>query len=413
MPLSQSWGPLLSGVLLAGSILAWPVAAHAAPLPGPLYKLASSPTVYVEHNGTLHAIASPAMLYDLGYTWQDLHTVKTLPVPIGTPITLLKLPSSPAVYLEHNGHMHWIASAKIFNQNGFQWANVYTVSQFPAPIGSPITSTAPPNNTRQVGWQVFTANGVPVSSAHPVTSGTKLLVEPVDAAGAIVPDTLADTVSLTLHSNAPPYQGYLSELPYPGTPPLVTVYASPTVTPSYTFTGSAFGINLGVNSTYPATFSVSPQGAANATVTGVTGPSSAAAPVVSAPVSNSIGQIQVVHGIQPNQTYSVQLQLETSSGQPVLGIAPLLGSQAYPTTASPYQSPNSPNFTVSTGGRATPSTLTFGHLGTNHVYLTYHTGSAHNVPDVLSLYGTQNVPGAGPANQKNFIPVVELVTNAF
>ncbi len=514
MPVSKSRGALLSGLLLASSSLVLPGVANAATLPGPLYKLASTPTVYVDHNGSLHAIASPAMLNDLGYTWNDLKTVTTLPAPVGAPITLLKPQSSAQVYLYQKGQLHWIESAKVFNQNGFQWSNVYAVSQLPAPIGSPITGTVTPtntvppaasykslsafpyiaaggtktiaidalntngsidttyhgnltvssstshvtfktaagrytsgplsvaftngvglltvkagsttgntslrwsngelnltvlpNSTSQVGWRAYTASGVPVSSVHPVTSGAKLILEPVDAQGAIVPDTSADNVSLYVNSNAPFYLGYVNNMPFGGPPSLMTAYASASTNPSYTFTGSAFNSNLGVNSSYPATFPVSPNGPANVKVTGVSGSSSSAAPVVSNPVSNSIGQLQLVNGIQADHTYSVQLQLETSNNQPILGIAQLLLSQAYPTTSASNQSPN---FTVSKGGRTTPSTLTFGHLGTNHVYLTYHTGSAHNVPDVLSLYGTQNV-ASGPPNQIPD-PIVELATNAF
>ncbi len=49
MPLIKSRGVGLSGLLLASTSLAFlPGAANAAALPGPLYKLASAPTVYVE-----------------------------------------------------------------------------------------------------------------------------------------------------------------------------------------------------------------------------------------------------------------------------------------------------------------------------------------------------------------------------
>ena len=267
--------------------------------------------------------------------------------------------------------------------------------------------TIMPNTTNQVGWRAFTVGGTPISSLSPVTTSTTVVLQPVDAAGVIVPGTLADNVNLTLNSNAPGYQVYIGMLMSPGVPTLQTFYASNQAA-SYYFSGSAFGVNLGVSNAYQATFSVVPAAPANLKVTAVTGPTSSAAPEVSAPVSNHIGQIQLVTGIHANETYQVQLQLETNNNKPILGIAQLFGSQAYPTSAN---SDEVPTFSVSTSGRSTPSTLTFGHIGTNHVYLNYHTGSANNVPDVLSLYGIQNESLYGPG--LGFVPIVQLMTNAF
>ncbi|AUW93071.1 hypothetical protein BXT84_03165 [Sulfobacillus thermotolerans] len=513
--LVKSRAALVSGVLLvsSASLIVPSTVADAATLPGPIYKLANAPTVYVDHNGSLHAVASPAMLYALGYQWSDLTTVKTLPAPVRSPITLLKLAASPQVYLYQNGQLHWIENGTVFRENGFQWANVYLVRKLPAPIGTPLTGitkgmgtvppaasysslsafpyipaggtktiaidaldangsidttyngdltvssssssvrfensagaivlgpisvpftngvgkvtlkaaqvtghvvlqwntgslplTIMPNTTTQVGWRAFTASGTPISSLSPITTSTTVVLEPVDAAGAIVPGTLADNVALTLNSNAPGYQAYMEMSEWPGIPTLQTLYASAQGT-SYSFSGSAFGEPLGVSNAYPATFSVAPDAPANLKVTAVTGPTSSAVPDLSAPVSNNIGQIQLVTGIRANETYQVQLQLETNNNQPILGIAQLFGSQAYPTTANATEVPT---FSVSASGRSTPSTLTFGHVGTNHVYLTYHTGSANNVPDVLSLYGIQNEQLYGP--DLGFVPIVQLVTNAF
>ncbi len=508
MTLGRSREVWMSGLLIAGSsILLVPGITNAATLLGPLYKLSSSTTVYVAHNGSLHAIASPTMLFDLGYTWKDVATVTTLPDPIGPSVSLLKPRSGSKVYLYQDGQMHWITNEQVFKQNGYQWDNVYGVSSLPAPIGSSITSTSSaasfvslsafpyipaggtktiaidalntngaidtsyngtltvsnstdnltlkdstgtyghgpitisfvkgigivtvgagtkigsavlqagpkqllnltirPNTTAQIGWRVFTSAGVPVTSLDPVTSSDGLLVEPVDVAGTIVPATMADNVSLFPDTNAPGYQSYISYLPFPPAPPLTTVYASSSA-PSFTFTGSYGGMDLGENLAYPITFLISPDSPANVKVTNVIGASSNSAPVVSNPVSNNIGQIQLVNGIQADQTYSIQLQLETNTGQPILGIPALFKNGAYPTTASPGQSPT---FNVSTSARTTPSTLTFGHFGASHVYLTYHTGSANNLPDILSLYGTQNEQLYGPG--LGYTPIVQLVTNAF
>jgi hypothetical protein len=457
------------------------------------------------------------MLYDLGYTWSDLTTVTALPAPVESPINLVKIANTPKVYFYQDGQMHWVESGKVFDQNGFQWANVYAVSKLPAPLGSPLTGIAAPahtvspaasyvslssfpyipaggtktiaiaalnttgaidtaydgtltvsnpthnltfknsagtyvsgsvsvsftkgvgllmikagpatgtasldwnngsqgltilpNNTTQIGWRVYTAHGVPVSSVNPITGPTKVLVEPVDAAGAIVPATLADNVSLQIISQAPLYQDVRDHERC--ILPLTSVYAASTAVP-YTFTGSTGstgseerGYYMGFSTAYPATLSTSPDSAANVKVTAVIGPSSTTAPVLSNPISNGIGQIQLVTGIQANQTYSIQLQLETDNNQPILGISQLLGTQAYPINASSGQLPT---FSISAGGRSTPSTLTYGHRGVNHVYLTYHSGSANNVPDALSLYGT---PMQSLAPCSSYIPIAQLITNAF
>lgn len=500
---------LLGGLLLAAaSFPLLPSGAEATTLPGPLYKLSSAPTVYVEQGGALHAVASPAMLFDLGYSWNDMTVVTRLPAPVGTPINLLQPHGSPKVYLYQNGQLHWIETSAIFKQNGFQWANVYPVNSLPAalgtPITGPITSNVPPggfnsqsafpdipagktktltidalnsngsidtayqgtltvsnptNNlmfqnspgsyvagpfsvdfvhgigtvtvkagtttgtahlqfasnllslsilpdtSNQVGWRVFTAAKIPVTSVNPLTTvPANLLIEPVDAAGHIVSGTLADEVSLRVISSSPA----IRNLPFSASNPTVAILYAGSQGIPYTFNGQAFGVNIGASAAYPLTFSVVPRPAATVKVTAVQGPASSPAPTLSNPVSNN-GQIQVVTGIQANQTYHLQLQLETASQQPILGLPTLYGSKAYPILPSTNQSPS---FSVSTNGRATPSSLEWDYLGVNHVYLTYRTGSANNVPDLLSLWGTLADYGNQPGSFAP-TPIVELVTNSF
>jgi hypothetical protein len=407
----------------------------------------------------LHWIENEKVFSANGFQWSNVYLVRNLPAPVGTPVTgIIKgtnTESPPASYaslsafpyipaggiktiaieaLNADGSLDttYNGSLSVSSSSTYVRFENNTDSFVLGPISVPFTDgvgkltmkaaqvtghvviqwnsgslplTIMPNTTNQVGWRAFTVGGTPISSLSPVTTSTTVVLQPVDAAGVIVPGTLADNVALALNSNAPDYQGYLSE--FPGVPTLQTLYASAQGA-SYYFSGSAFGVNLGVSNAYPATFSVVPADPANLKVTAVTGPTSSAAPEVSAPVSNNIGQIQLVTGIHANETYQVQLQLETNNNKPILGIAQLFGSQAYPTTANADEVPT---FSVSTSGRSTPSTLTFGHVGTNHVYLTYHTGSANNIPDVLSLYGIQNEPLYGPG--LGFVPIVQLVTNAF
>lgn len=118
--------------------------ADASSLPGPIYKLSSNPTVYIDRNGSLHAIASKAMFYALGYQFNALHVVNHLPAPVGSPVSLLRLPSQSKVYQYSGGQLHWIPSAKIFVARGYQWNNIYTVSKLPGPIGSPLTMPVTP-----------------------------------------------------------------------------------------------------------------------------------------------------------------------------------------------------------------------------------------------------------------------------
>ena len=159
----------VSLISLVGTNWGFASAAQAATVPGPIYKLASKPTVYVERNGKLHAIVSTTMFYDLGYQWNQLHVVQQLPAPIGSPIQLLKLAMNPEIYLYQQGTLHWIPSAQVFNAQGYQWDNVYDVTKLPAAIGSPVQqpSVLPQNAAFMTGFPY-----VPIS-------GTKTLV--VDA----------------------------------------------------------------------------------------------------------------------------------------------------------------------------------------------------------------------------------------
>ncbi len=159
----------VSLISLVGTNWGFTSVAQAATVPGPIYKLASKPTVYVERNGKLHAIASTTMFYDLGYQWNQLHVVQQLPTPIGSPVQLFKLGMNPEVYLYQQGVLHWILSAQVFNSQGYQWDNVYDVTKLPAVIGSPVQqpSVLPQNAAVMSGFPY-----VPVS-------GTKTLV--VDA----------------------------------------------------------------------------------------------------------------------------------------------------------------------------------------------------------------------------------------
>ena len=165
--------------------------AQAATVPGPIYKLASKPTVYVERNGKLHAIASTTMFYDLGYQWNQLHVVQQLPAPIGSPVQLFKLASNTAVYLYQQGALHWIPSAPVFNSQGYQWDNVYAVTKLPAVIGSPVQqpSVLPQNAAVMTGFP-----DVPVS-------GTKTLVVDAFTNNGLLDSTYSGTGPVKITQN--------------------------------------------------------------------------------------------------------------------------------------------------------------------------------------------------------------------
>ncbi|PSR29558.1 MAG: hypothetical protein C7B47_02230 [Sulfobacillus thermosulfidooxidans] len=480
-----------------------PATVNAFSLPGPIYKLPNKPTVYIERNGKMHAIANETIFYDLGYQFTELHVVNTLPAPIGSAVDLFKLPNKPQVYWYSQGTLHWIVSAQIFVARGFQWDNIYTVSQLPGPIGSPISaSTTPPastppatilplvgfpdvivgqtkdividgltslnqvdqsysgtipvtlsdtshnfsiwngsswissgtvkvslhdgtgiiqvksgntpwqsadlifgssgsqdtqqltsvpDTTKQVGWRVFTDSSQPspVSGEHPayLKGSSTFLIEPVDAHGKIVPGTLADKVDVT----ADP-QVYVGSCPFSSTQ--CNIISSPYVSTK----GIAFIDNQTLfSSSTPIVFSLTPQTPAQAQVTAVTPKGSSSSITPSALVKTPSGDIQTVGDILPNHSYVIQLQLQTSSGQPILGL-PELGLTTS-TQISLYQNK-----------RSTPSTLSFEKAGENHLYFLYNSGSEDNSPDVLALFGSPPGNNLPPVDQSIFL---ELITNSF
>lgn len=138
----------LSSASLLGLALDTTPALAASPLnPYAAIKLngASHPTVYLQRNGTLHAIGSAQEFYDLGYSFSDVHRANLLPDPIGKPIELFRQTANPKVYLLQNGTLHWISTPAQLYALGYTFHDVYKVSVLPDPIGAPETvpSTTP------------------------------------------------------------------------------------------------------------------------------------------------------------------------------------------------------------------------------------------------------------------------------
>lgn len=135
---------LSSVSLLALALDITPALAATAMNPYTAIKLngASHPTVYLQRNGTMHAISSEKEFYDLGYSFSEVHRLNLLPDPVGKPVELFRQVSHPQVYILNNGTLHWISSAAQLAALGYSFSDVYKVSALPYPVGAPET-TAP------------------------------------------------------------------------------------------------------------------------------------------------------------------------------------------------------------------------------------------------------------------------------
>ncbi|AEJ40216.1 hypothetical protein TPY_2036 [Sulfobacillus acidophilus TPY] len=113
--------------------------------PYPVYRVMGHPTVYIERNGVMQAILTKAEFFDLGFRWSDVRVVSQLPDPVGSSAQLFRQSGQSAVYWYNGGQLHWIPSPAVFQAMRFQWDDVYTVSQLPWPVGSPVAQpTNPP-----------------------------------------------------------------------------------------------------------------------------------------------------------------------------------------------------------------------------------------------------------------------------
>jgi hypothetical protein len=125
--------------LMALSLDIAPALAATALNPYPAIKLAgpSHPTVYLERNGTLHAVGTESEFFDMGYSFSQVHDVGVLPEPVDQPAMLFRQVSHPQVYLMYNGELHWISSVAMLESLGYNFNDVYRVSALPASVGAP------------------------------------------------------------------------------------------------------------------------------------------------------------------------------------------------------------------------------------------------------------------------------------
>lgn len=488
------YAAVTSVALAAGFLTLSPFAlpiANASSLPGSIYKLSNQNTVYLQHNGKMHAISSESMFYALGYQFNELHTVTQLPDSIGSPINLFRLPNQTKVYLYSQGQLHWIPSASVFNEKNLKWSNIFTVSKLPALTGSPVsrsmaalalsgfpdvivghsktitlyainpnsqswdhtfsgtvtatvkngfalttrTTTTPtttvtvpmhngrgtvtlhapstvkasttltagtgsstqsqtftsvPNTSSQIGWRVFNAKKQPVSGSTPATGNStqKFYLEPVDAQGNIVTGTIARKVS------AVPNPALDTMCPA-GNPLQCNVATSHYISTSGVgFSFSPFSFNFNSTTPTPVVFAMAPSRARSAQVADVV-TSSGTHLAMSAVVNG----LQEVSGIKPNQHYTVKVQLEDSTGQPLIG------------SLSPM---SNASISISSHGRSTPSSFKYSHAGTRYLYYTYTSGSqtgsnsSFPSPDVIKIPG-----GISNASGPSQFVYLKLLTNPF
>ncbi len=99
--------------------------------------------VYLVMQGVLRHIQSPSVLYGMGYTFSQVQSVPSLsvnwpmgpalssPVPYEPSGSLFQQAGSSAVYMVINGQLCHIASGSVFLAMGYQWNQIHVVSSLP------------------------------------------------------------------------------------------------------------------------------------------------------------------------------------------------------------------------------------------------------------------------------------------
>ena len=107
---------------------------------GTLIKTKTSRGVYLIDKGKKRQFASAQVFDALGYKWSRILTISDAEFafyPVGDPVTfdkikdgnLVKIASSPAIYIIENGLKRLITSERIFRAKGYKWSNVMVVAE--------------------------------------------------------------------------------------------------------------------------------------------------------------------------------------------------------------------------------------------------------------------------------------------
>ncbi len=146
----------ISGSWPQGPALTTPVSYYPS---GTLLRQTGTPSVYMVQNGTLEHVMSASVLLGMGYSWNQVQDVPSLPgMPAGAPLssparafptgTLLEVSGQPAIYLVQTGVLRHIPSAQVLENLGFTFSDVIKVSSLPGlPTGPAMDSSVLPANT--------------------------------------------------------------------------------------------------------------------------------------------------------------------------------------------------------------------------------------------------------------------------
>ena len=105
-----------------------------------LFQIEGQPAVYWSKNGVAyHWIPSAQVFNDMGFQWSAIQPAASYlgRMPRGLPMVLFQQRDHTAVYLLSHGQLHWIPSASDFTAMGYRWNEIQPVNLLPAPMGSP------------------------------------------------------------------------------------------------------------------------------------------------------------------------------------------------------------------------------------------------------------------------------------
>ena len=99
------------------------------PRDGTVVKERSRPEVYVFYRGAKLWIRSEAVLYQAGFTWNDVRTIPdgTMRSISSTNGMVWREMSRPEVYVSYGGMKFWIPTPQVLTALGFTWDNVIVV----------------------------------------------------------------------------------------------------------------------------------------------------------------------------------------------------------------------------------------------------------------------------------------------
>ncbi len=186
---------------------------------GTLFRIGHTNPVYVVNNGTIQYISSAAVFAAMGYSWSQVESLNSMPnlptgpnltsaVPIMTDGSLWRVGNTYPVYLDQNGNLRYVPSLQLFEQLGFSFNQVHSISSIsgiptqPA-LGTTTIPTTPqtnavaivPTKDNQGLWVLF-QNGQIATLGNAST-----------AAGQLTPGQLGNSTAIGL-SVTPDQGGY-------------------------------------------------------------------------------------------------------------------------------------------------------------------------------------------------------------